>query len=175
MDWWKIKGEFLPPPHTRRVSRGGESAGTIVNGAHSECSPFVAQRAPSGCGMMTKAPRFRKKKSGRKLCKSGGSQRMTLPLNTVLLNGGEVWEQGNREGVLVPFLLAEPLAEIPAEAVAISPPQAAHGNRRAGARKPGGILRAAGGKQGTQTSRPPWPGPLSLYHPQGDLPLHCSV
>lgn len=58
-------------------------------------------------------------------------------LNTALLNGGEVWEQGNQEGVLAPLLL---LAEIPAEAVAISPPQAAHGNHWPGLHKPGGLL-----------------------------------
>lgn len=63
----------------------------------------------------------------------GGSQTVTMSLNTVLLNGGEVWEQGNQEGVLMPLLLlAEPVAEIPAEAVAISPPPAAHGNHWAG-------------------------------------------
>lgn len=107
---------------------------------HRVLSLFVAQRTLCGCEM-TKAPRFRKKKGGRKLCKTGGSQPMTLPLNTVLLNGGEVWEQGNQEGVLVPLLLlAEPVAEIPVEAVAVSPPGAAHGNHRAGPREPGGIL-----------------------------------
>lgn len=133
------KRRILPLPHTRMVSRGGESAETIMNGAHTECSLFVAQGAPCGCEM-TKALRFRKQKSGRKLCKTGDSQPMTLPLNTVLLNGGEAWEQGNQEGVLVPLLLARPVAEIPAEAAAISPLQAAHGNHQAGPRKPAGIL-----------------------------------
>lgn len=103
-------------------------------------SLFVAQRTLCGCEM-TKAMRFRKEKSGRKLCKTGGSQLMTLSLNMVLLNGGEVWEQGNQEGVLVPLLLlAEAVAEIPVEAVAISPLRAAHGNHRAGPRQPGRIL-----------------------------------
>lgn len=57
----------------------------------------------------------------------------------VLLNGGEVWEQGNQEGVLVHLLLlAEPVTQIPVEAVAVSPPQAAHGNHLAGPHGPGG-------------------------------------
>ena len=103
-------------------------------------SPFLAQRTLCGC-VMTKPLHFRKKKRGRKLCKTGVSRTATLSLYTVLLNGGEVREQGNQEGVLVPLLLlAEPVTQIPVEAVAVSPRQAAHGNHLAGPRKPGGPL-----------------------------------
>lgn len=66
---------------------------------------------------MTKPLHFRKKKRRRKLCKTGISQTVTLSSYKVLLNGGEVWELGNQEGVLVPSLLVEPTTQIPAEAM----------------------------------------------------------
>lgn len=66
---------------------------------------------------MTKPLHFRKKKRRRKLCKTGISQTATLSSYEVLLNGGEVWEQGNQEGVLAPSLLVEPITRIPAEAM----------------------------------------------------------
>lgn len=132
-----MKGGSLPPPHTRRVSPGGEPAEAVVNGAADSAHPvwdagalpaLRAQRTLRGW-VMTKPLRFRKKKRGRKLCKTGVSQAVTLSLYTVLLNGGEVWEQGNQEGVLVPLLLpAEPVTQVPVGAVAVHPPQAAHGN-----------------------------------------------
>lgn len=147
--WLRIKGGSLPPPPPRRVSRAGESEETVMNGAApSACSgwdagvfpPFLAQRTLCGC-VMAKPLHFRKKKRGRKLCKTEVSQTATLSLYMVLLNGGEVWEQGNQEGVLVALLLlAEPVTQIPVVAVAVSPPQAAHGNHPSGPRKPGRTL-----------------------------------
>lgn len=137
--WLRMKGGSSPPPPTRRVSWGGGSAETVVNGA-AQCSlwlgcsmlsPFLAKRTLRDC-VMTKPRRFRKKKRGRKLCKTGVSQTATLSLYTVLLNGAQVWEQGNQEGVLLPLLLAEPVSQILVEAVAVSPPQAAHENHLAG-------------------------------------------
>lgn len=103
-------------------------------------SPPLARGTLRAC-VMTKPLRFRKKKRGRKLCKTGVSRPATLPLCMVLLNGGEVWEQGNQEGFLVPLLLlTEPVTRVPVEAVAVPPPQAAHSNHLAAPHKPGRTL-----------------------------------
>lgn len=134
--WLGMKGGSLPP-HTRGVSPGGESAETVTNGAagsaHSgwdagTLSPLRAQRTLWDW-VTTNPLRFRKKKRGRKQCKTGVSQTVTFSLYMVLLNGGEVWEQGNQEGG---FLLAEPVTQVSVETVAVPPSQAAEGRHLPG-------------------------------------------
>jgi len=103
-----VEGKRRIPPSSsyQEGLGGGEAAEPVVSGAAlgagwdaGALSPFLAQRTRCGC-VMTKPPRFRKKKRGRKLCKTGVSRTATLSLYMVLLNGGEAWEQGNQEGVL---------------------------------------------------------------------------
>lgn len=103
-----------------RSAHPGWDAGTL--------SPLRAQRTLWDW-VMTNPLRFRKKKRGRKLCKTGVSQTVTFSLYMVLLNGGEVWEQGNQDGG---FLLTEPVTQVSVETVAFPPPQAAQGRHLPG-------------------------------------------